>query len=164
MRVLLTAATKYGATGEIAQAIGEVFTERSWDAVVVPPERVKAVDSFDAVVLGSAVYAGHWLKPARELVDRSRDALAARPVWVFSSGPIGDPPKPEEDPVDVAEIMETTKAREHRVFAGKLVKKQLNFPDRAIAPALRVPEGDFRNWDQIRAWAAEIAKAQQPGS
>ena len=164
MRVLVTAATKYGATGEIAQAIGEVFTERGWDAMVVPPDQVKAVDSFDVVVLGIAVYAGHWLKPARELVDRSGDALAARPVWLFSSGPIGDPPKPEEDPVDVAEILQATKAREHRVFAGKLVRKQLNFPDRAIAAALRVPEGDFRDWEEVKGWAAGIADAQRPGS
>jgi menaquinone-dependent protoporphyrinogen oxidase len=90
-----------------------------------------------------------------------RDALAARPVWLFSSGPIGDPPKPEEDPVDVAEILEATKARGHRVFSGKLVRKQLSFPDRAIAAALRVPEGDFRDWDEIRTWAAEIIDGQQ---
>jgi menaquinone-dependent protoporphyrinogen oxidase len=164
MRVLVTAATKYGATGEIAHAIGEVFTECGWDAMVVPPDEVESVDSFDVVVLGSAVYAGHWLKPARELVDRSGDALAARPVWLFSSGPIGDPPKPEEDPVDVAEILQATKAREHRVFAGKLVRKQLNFPDRAIAAALRVPEGDFRDWEEVKGWAAGIADAQRPGS
>jgi menaquinone-dependent protoporphyrinogen oxidase len=164
MRVLVTAATKYGATGEIAQAIGEVFTERGWDATVIPPDQVKAVERFDVVVLGSAVYAGHWLRPARELVDRSGDALAARPVWLFSSGPIGDPPKPEEDPVDVAEILQATKAREHRVFAGKLVRKQLNFPDRAIAAALRVPEGDFRDWEEVKGWAAGIADAQRPGS
>jgi len=94
MRVLVTAATKYGATGEIARAMGEVFTECGWDATVIPPDQVESVDSFDVVVLGSAVYAGHWLKPARELVDRSGDALAARPVWLFSSGPIGDPPSP----------------------------------------------------------------------
>jgi menaquinone-dependent protoporphyrinogen oxidase len=161
---LVTAASRYGATGEIAQAIGEVFTERGWDAVVVTPEQVQGIDSFDAVVLGSAVYAGHWLKPARELVDRSRKALAARPVWLFSSGPIGDPPKPEEDPVNIADIMQATKARGHRVFAGKLVKKQLSFFDRAIAAALRVPEGDFRDWKEIKAWAAEIADAQRPGS
>jgi menaquinone-dependent protoporphyrinogen oxidase len=164
MRVLVTAASRYGATGEIAQAIGEVFTERGWAAVVVPPEQVQGIDGFDAVVLGSAVYAGHWLKPARELVDRSRAALAARPVWLFSSGPIGDPPKPEEDPVDIADIVQATKARGHRVFAGKLVKKQLRFPDRAIAAALRVPEGDFRDWEEVKAWAVEIADAQRPGS
>lgn len=162
MRVLVTAATRYGATGEIAQAIGEVLTERGWDAVVVPPDQVKGIDGFDVVVLGSAVYAGHWLKPAKALVERSRDALAARPVWLFSSGPIGDPPKPEEDPVDVADIMQATRAREHRVFAGKLVRKQLSFPDRAIAAALRVPEGDFRDWGEVKAWAAAIADASGP--
>ena len=164
MRVLVTAATKYGATGEIARAIGEVFTECGWDATVIPPDEVESVDSFDVVVLGSAVYAGHWLRPARELVERSTDALAARPVWLFSSGPIGDPPKPEEDPVDVAEILQTTKAREHRVFAGKLVRKQLHFPDRAVAAALRVPEGDFRDWEEVKGWAAGIADAPRPGS
>jgi menaquinone-dependent protoporphyrinogen oxidase len=164
MRVLVTAATKYGATGEIAQAIGAVLSERGLDTTVAPPEQVQAIDDYDAVVLGSAVYAGHWLTPAREFVDRCRDALAARPVWLFSSGPIGDPPKPEEDPVDVAEIMGATKAREHRVFAGKLVKKQLRFPDKAIAAALRVPEGDFRDWEEVKAWAAEIADAQRPRS
>jgi menaquinone-dependent protoporphyrinogen oxidase len=67
------------------------------------------------VVLGSAVYAGHWLKPARDLVARCGPALAARPVWLFSSGPVGDPPKPEEDPVDVAEVLAATSAREHRL-------------------------------------------------
>jgi menaquinone-dependent protoporphyrinogen oxidase len=158
MRVLVTAATKYGATGEIARAIGDVLTGRGLEARVIPPEEVGRIEDYDAVVFGSAVYAGHWLKPAKELVDRSSGALAGRPVWLFSSGPIGDPPKPEEDPVDIADLMEATKARGHRVFAGKLVKKQLSFGEKAIVLALRAPEGDFRDWGAIRAWAEEIAR------
>jgi menaquinone-dependent protoporphyrinogen oxidase len=164
MNVLVTAASKYGATGEIAAAIGEVLTEHGLDATVAPCDQVDTVDGYDAVVLGSAVYAGHWLKAARALVDRAGGALADRPVWLFSSGPIGDPPKPEEDPVDVADIVAATKAREHRVFAGKLVRKQLSFGDKAIAVALRVPEGDFRDWTAIRGWAAEVAASLRPGS
>jgi menaquinone-dependent protoporphyrinogen oxidase len=163
MKVLVTAATRYGATGEIAEAIGEVLRECGLEATVGPPAAA-AVDGYDAVVLGSAVYAGHWLKPARELVDRQRDALAARPVWLFSSGPVGDPPKPEEDPVDVAELVAATGARDHRVFAGKLLRKQLGFADKAIAVALRVPDGDFRDWTAIREWAAGIADALRAGS
>ena len=163
MKVLVTAATKYGATGEIAQAIGEVLREHGLDSTVGPPEDATTVDGYDAVVLGSAVYAGHWLRPARELVDRSRDALAARPVWLFSSGPVGDPPKPAEDPVDVTEIVAATGARDHRVFAGKLVRRQLGFADKAIAVALRVPDGDFRDWSEIRRWAAGIADALRSG-
>jgi menaquinone-dependent protoporphyrinogen oxidase len=163
MRVLVTAATKYGATAEIAQAIADALGDRGLDPTVLPPEQVDTLGGYDAVVLGSAVYAGHWLKPARELVDRCAGDLAARPVWLFSSGPVGDPPKPEEDPVDVAEILATTRAREHRVLAGKLVRRQLSFPDRAIVSALRVPEGDFRDWAEIREWAVGIAEALRPG-
>jgi menaquinone-dependent protoporphyrinogen oxidase len=159
MRVLVTAATRHGATAEIAAAIGEVLAGRGLDPTVAAPEQVKGVDGYDAVVLGSAVYAGHWLKPARELVGRLGTVLADRPVWLFSSGPVGDPPKPEEDPVDVAEILTATRARDHRVFAGRLVRRQLSFPERAIVSALRVPEGDFRDWPEIRRWADEIAEA-----
>jgi menaquinone-dependent protoporphyrinogen oxidase len=164
MPVLVTAATKYGATAEIAQVIGEVLGEHGLEATVVQPEQVEGVDGYDAVVVGSAVYAGHWLKPARELVERHADALAGRPVWLFSSGPVGDPPKPEEEPVDVADLLAVTGAREHCVFAGKLVRQQLSFPERAIVSALRVPEGDFRNWTEIRQWAAAIGTALATGS
>jgi len=106
MRVLVTAATKYGATAEIAAAIAEVLDEHGLEATVLPPEQVERVDGYDAAVVGSAVYAGHWLKPARELVERHSAALADRPVWLFSSGPVGDPPKPGEPAVDVAEMIE----------------------------------------------------------
>ena len=96
MRVLVTAATKYGATTEIAAAIAEVLGDHGLEATVFPPDQVEGVDGYDAVVVGSAVYAGHWLKPARELVDRLDSELAKRPVWLFSSGPVGDPPSPRK--------------------------------------------------------------------
>jgi len=159
MKVLVSAASKYGATSEIARAVGDVLSERGFDVAVIPPEEVGAIEEFDAVVLGSAVYMGQWMTSARALVDRSGAALAARPVWLFSSGPVGEPPKPAENPVDVSEILETAEARGHRVFAGRLVKKHLSFPERVMALALRAQEGDFRNWTEIRGWAAGIADA-----
>jgi menaquinone-dependent protoporphyrinogen oxidase len=164
VKTLVTAATKHGATAEIAEVISQMLTQRGIEATILPPEDVYAIDEYEAVVLGSAVYAGHWLKPARELAHRLGPALSTRPVWLFSSGPIGDPSKPEEDPVDVAEIIEATKARDHRLFAGKLATKRLSFGERAIVLALRAPEGDFRDWEAIRAWASEIADVLQSGS
>ncbi len=163
MRVLVTAATEYGATGEIAQAIAEVLGDRRLEVRVFSPEQVEGVDGYDAVVVGSAVYAGHWLKPARELIERHAAAVAPLPVWLFSSGPVGNPPKPEEDPVDVAELMAATGAREHRVFTGKLVRRQLSFPDRAIVAALRVPEGDFRDWTKPGPTASSSRPPRQGG-
>jgi menaquinone-dependent protoporphyrinogen oxidase len=158
MKVLVCAATKYGATSEIAQAIADVLAERGCEVTVLAPHEVGAVEEFDAVVLGSAVYMGQWMKPARELAEHSAAALAARPVWLFSSGPVGDPAKPADNPVDVTKILQATKARDHQIFTGKLVKKQLSFPDRAMVSAIRAQEGDFRNWAEIRAWAISIAE------
>jgi menaquinone-dependent protoporphyrinogen oxidase len=157
MKVLVCAASKYGATSEIAQAVADLLAKRGLEVTVLPPQEVGAVEEFDAVVLGSAVYMGQWMKPARELAERSAAALAARPVWLFSSGPVGEPPKPADDPVDVTKMLQSTKARDHQIFVGKLVKKHLSFPDRAMASAIRAAEGDFRNWDEIRDWATGIA-------
>jgi menaquinone-dependent protoporphyrinogen oxidase len=109
-------------------------------------------------VLGSAVYVGRWLEPARELVEAHADALTERPTWLFSSGPLGDPPKPEaDDAVQIGEIAERVNARDHRLFAGRLDRKLLGFGERAVVLAFRAPEGDFRDWDEIAAWAREIA-------
>ena len=58
MKVLVCAASKYGATSEIAQAVADVLAGRGCTVTVLPPEKVSAVEEFDAVVLGSAVYIG----------------------------------------------------------------------------------------------------------
>jgi menaquinone-dependent protoporphyrinogen oxidase len=157
MKALISTASKHGSTAEIGGAIGEVLIEHGIDNDVLRPEAVTSLDGYDLAVLGSAVYAGHWMKSMRELAERFAAELAARPVWLFSSGPIGDPPKPDEDPVDVAEILEATGARGHAVFAGKIDRSRLGFGERAIVGALKVPEGDFRDWEEIRRWATAIA-------
>ena len=158
MRALITTASKHGSTAEIGGAIGEVLLEYGIETDALGPEAVSSLHGYDLVVLGSAVYAGHWMKSMRELVERHADELAARPIWLFSSGPVGDPPKPDEDPVDVAEVMKTTGARGHAVFAGKIDRSRLGFGERAIVSALKVPEGDFRDWDEVRRWANGIVE------
>jgi menaquinone-dependent protoporphyrinogen oxidase len=157
MTVLVSAASKHGATAEIASALAEGLTRRGVPAEVRAPAEVSDVAGYDAVVLGSAVYMGHWLGEAKDVVSRSAADLRDRPVWLFSSGPIGEPLKPEEDAVDVAEQVEQTGAVEHRTFAGRLDRSLLGFGERALVRALRAPEGDFRDWAALDAWAESIA-------
>lgn len=157
--VLVTAASKHGSTAEIAEHIGQTLVARGLDVTVAAPEAVETLDGIGAVVLGSGVYAGHWLQEAKELVARIALCDPKPEVWLFSSGPLGEPPKPEEDPVDVAEIESATSAREHVVFAGKIDKSKLGFAEKAIMIAVRAPEGDFRDWENIEAWANRIASA-----
>ena len=156
-RVLVSAGSKHGSTLEIAERIGEVLRDRGYDVDVAPPENVAGLGRYEAVVLGSAVYAGHWTPSAVELAERVAEKREILATWMFSSGPIGDPAKPEEDPVDIAEIFETTGTRAHQIFSGKIDKSKLSFGEKAILIAVRAPEGDFRDWDEIEAWAGEIA-------
>ena len=159
MKVLVSAASKHGATTEVAATIGAALAAAGVDAIVVTPSDVTSVDGFDAAVIGSAVYAGRWLDPAKDLLGRHREALSRIPVWLFSSGPVGDPPKPVEDPLDVAPMMALVGARGHRVFAGQIDKSRLGLGERAILAAVRAPEGDYRPWAEIDAWAKELAAA-----
>lgn len=157
MKILVSAASKHGATADIAKVIGETLTAAGHEAAVVPPDAVTSIAGYDAVVLGSGVYVGHWLDAAKALVERLGGELATRPVWLFSSGPIGDPPKPDEDPADLPDLMAATGARGHRLFAGLVDKSRLGLGEKVILAAVRAPEGDYRPWDEIRAWADEIA-------
>ena len=160
MTVLVAAASKYGATAEIAEAIGRALRESGVSADVRPVEQVGDLSGYAGVVLGSAVYVGRWLEPTRRFVDEHAEELAAKPTWLFSSGPVGDPPKPEAaEAVQIEPLMAATKARGHRLFAGKIEKGKLGFGERALLLALRVPEGDFRDWAEIAAWATMIAGA-----
>jgi menaquinone-dependent protoporphyrinogen oxidase len=159
MRVLIAAATRHDATREIAEAIGAGLAERGIDTEARPIEEVTDLSAYDAVVLGSAVYMGRWLKPARQFAERNASALAAIPVWLFSSGPLGPPGRlvPPEGPADITELVRLTGAREHRVLAGRLDRERLGFAERAAVKAVHAPEGDCRDWDAIGGFASEIA-------
>lgn len=106
---------------------------------------------------------GHWLDPAKELVNRFHEALTDRPVWLFSSGPVGKPSSKlarsmNQDPADLPGMLETTHARDHRRFAGKLDRRVLSLPQRASLLVFRGLDGDFRDWTDIRQWAEGIAQ------
>jgi menaquinone-dependent protoporphyrinogen oxidase len=159
MKVLVSAASRHGATAEIARTIGETLAKAGLEVVVLAPDAVTTLDEYDAAVLGSGVYVGHWMEAAKNLAERHAVALASRPVWLFSSGPLGNPPTPREDPADIIEIMELTHAREHRLFAGRVDRAMLGLGEKVILTAVRVPEGDFRSWDEVRSWAGGIAAA-----
>lgn len=165
MKALVTAASKHGATAGIAAAIADGLARRGVTPMLITdPDDVSDLEGVDAVVLGSAVYAGRWHKPAVALVDRLAGQMAVLPVWLFSSGPVGNPPRPAEDPTDIADLLNRTGARGHRVFAGCIDRRRLGLAERAIVRALHVPDGDFRDWEAIDAWAAEIAAALRTGA
>ena len=176
MKVLVAYASKHGATQGIAERIAKMLVAGGHDADVrALPSRAK-VEGYDACVIGSAVYAGHWRKEATAFMRSQKEALANRPLWLFSSGPLGtamtdakgNDVRSAAVPKEAPELERATHPREHHVFFGALDPRRLTVAERALRklPAARamMPEGDFRDWAEVDSWAEEIASRVEGGA
>jgi menaquinone-dependent protoporphyrinogen oxidase len=163
-QVLVAYATKYGATAEIAEKIGQVLRQAGLPTDVLPVDRVSDLSPYEAVVLGSAVYIGKWRKEAAKFLKANETVLAEKPVWLFSSGPPG-----EGDPVELTQgwqfpgklqpVADRIAPHDIAVFHGAVDVNRLNFIEKWMLKNVKAPLGDFRDWDAITAWAAAIASA-----
>jgi len=178
--VFIVYGSRHGGTEGIAERIGEVIRMHGIEAIVIPADRVPALDAVDAVVVGSGVYMGRWLDEPVRFIEHHLAELASRPRWLFSSGPLSRPAMqkdadmltaalgPEDGPGSggrkkIAELTAATHARDHAIFLGRFDPDD---PPRAISerfvrlmPVAKgaLPPGDFRDWDHVEAWAHEIA-------
>lgn len=162
-QVLVAYATKYGATAEIAEKIGEVLRQADLRTDVLPVDKVSDLTPYQAVVLGSAVYIGKWRKEAVNFLKANEKLLAERPVWLFSSGPTGEG-DPEEllsgwrFPEGLQTITDRIQPREIAVFHGEVDTEKLNFIEKWMVKNVKSPIGDFRDWETITSWATAIAE------
>lgn len=180
-KVLVAYGSRHGGTRGIAERIGEVLRAEGLEAIVAAVDQARDVGTADAFVVGSGVYMGSWLDAPLDFMRRNREALAARPTWLFSSGPLPGSTRetPATDPLTnalgplegpgsggrkkVEELSAAIHPRDHRVFLGAF---DPNDPPKAMSerivrmmPAAKqvLPAGDFREWDAIESWAQEIA-------
>jgi menaquinone-dependent protoporphyrinogen oxidase len=165
-KVLVTYATKYGATAEIAERVGQALRGAGLAVDVRPTDQVNDLTTYGAVVLGSAVYAGQWRQEAATFLTANAHILAERPVWLFSSGPTGegDPAalmKGWRFPEALQPVADRIRPRDIALFGGALELKRLNLAEKLIVKGLKAPLGDFRDWAMIETWAAVIADTLQ---
>ncbi len=170
MKILVAYASKHGSTRAIAERIALRLEPAGHAAEARPVSSVGDLAAYDAFVIGSATYLGHWQTEATEFVRRHHTLLTGRPVWLFSSGPLGtealdargNDVRAAAEPKEIAELQEAILPREHRVFFGALDPGTLGVRDRLIRalPAGRalLPEGDFRDWQEIDTWCDAIAR------
>jgi menaquinone-dependent protoporphyrinogen oxidase len=79
---------------------------------VHPISEVSDVGAYDVFVIGAAAYMFHWHKEATRFVERHREVLAGRPVWLFSSGPLGTDLVDDEG----HDVLEVTRPKEFDGF------------------------------------------------
>ena len=155
MKILVAYASRHGSTTGIARAIADKLRVAGNEVDLGTVAEVADVGSYDGYVIGSAVYYGSWMKEATAFVESNSAWLARRPVWLFSSGPVG--PAAPVDPKELPALREAIAPLDHRVFYGALDRHHLSIGERIVVGAVRAPDGDYRDWREIDAWADEIA-------
>jgi len=176
MKTLVAHASRHGATREIAEWIAGTLRDEGQEVTLAAVTDPVDVARYDAFVIGSAAYMGHWLSDANAFVRRHRATLENRPLWLFSSGPTGDgggePDKRQEmvessRPLDFDEFDQSLRPRDEAVFFGAWNRdaQPIGLVERIGAAFMRlpvvrdsVPFGDFRDRPAIEAWAAGIAR------
>jgi menaquinone-dependent protoporphyrinogen oxidase len=156
--VLVTYATRFGSTEEVAAAIAATLRDGGHPADLQPMESVRGLDEYAAVVMGSAVNYAYWLQPAFTFLRRHEEALQRLPVAAFS--------------VHIQNISDDAQSRaarlayldEVRPFVQPLAEGYFagRFNRHGAVVLLPgwigrfVPTIDLRKWEQIRAWAAGL--------
>lgn len=172
MNVLVAYATRHGSTAGIAERVAATLQAAEVPAEARPVSEVRDLSSYDAVVLGGAAYMYHWLKDATGFAKRHQKELRERPVWLFSSGPLGTDQVDAEGrdvtetsrPKEFEQLTELLQPRGEQVFFGAWDPESpaIGLGERLVRhmPAAReaMPAGDFRDWDAIEAWANGIAE------
>ncbi len=172
-KVLVVYASRHGGNRGIAERIAATLAAERLDCRVASVHDKPDPATADAVVAGSGVYFGNWLGEGKRWLRVNSKALRERPVWLFSSGPVGPPTEDAKRdallPRSIAELESWARPRGHEIFAGAFDR---NDPPKSIGerlmrllPASRnlLPTGDFREWSAIDAWARSIAAELKQG-
>lgn len=163
-RVLIAYASRLGSTGEIAQAIGEVLAQRGAGVDVLPVDEIQHLEGYQAVMVGSPIREGRWLPEARRFVQIHRDTLRQLPLLYFAVSGLMSNPTPEhfhEVYEYLSEVRAMAEPLEVGIFAGSLDYNRLNHDQMIRVLSRGLPEGDFRRWQDVRAWAADVADRLQ---
>jgi menaquinone-dependent protoporphyrinogen oxidase len=161
-KVLVTYASKYGATAEIAEKIAEVLRQAGLQVDLKTVKEARDLGPYGAVVLGSAVYIGGWMKPAANFLKANEKALSEMPVWIFSSGPTGEGDAVElldgwTFPEKLKPLTDRIQPREMVIFHGAVELEKLSGLYRWMLKNVQAGIGDFRDWEAITSWASSIA-------
>ena len=164
-KILVTYASRFGATAGVAETIGKTLVERGALVDVLPMRDVKDLSPYTAVVAGSAINGGAWLPEAMQFVRGHQAELARKPFAAFLVCMTLAMKNGDQYRSHVSTWLEPARALvkpvSEGVFAGVLdISKIPSFADRLkfrLSVLFGVwKEGDHRDWNAIRAWAESL--------
>ena len=163
-KILVAYASRAGSTAEVAEEVGRVLRESGAEVDVRSCKAVKDTRGYDAVVIGTAVRMGKLLPEAVKFTNKYCAALEKVPTAYFTLGLAMKEDTPENRETAygyLKPLEEIHEAFDKEVFGGTVDHSKLSPLLRFAAKRDKegiLAEGDYRNWDAIREWAASLAE------
>ncbi len=158
-RVLILYATKAGSTAEIAAKMGEVLASQNLSADVRPVAKAGDLTPYRTIILGSAIRMGRVLPEVQSFVQANQSVLQQKSFNMFVVCMTLNEDTPANRQV-VSAYLDPVRAlanpASEGLFAGVIDPSKVSLLERLLMAAMKVPQGDFRKWDQITAWAQAI--------
>jgi menaquinone-dependent protoporphyrinogen oxidase len=134
-------------------------------ADVVLIKNANNISSYQGVIIGSPIYMGKWMSEAVDFVKENRDILRRVPVAYFLVGmTLARHPEKRAEALSYMDLtlkaVPEIKPVDIGTFAGALNYHNLSWINKKILKSKGSPEGDFRDWNAIRAWAREPVCAE----
>ncbi len=144
-RVLVAFSSRHGSTAGAARQIAAVLRAAGLSVDCRPKEDVADVTPYRAVVLGSGVFVASRASDGGGFLERHRASLAARDVWLFSTGPLGAHGGRSQSAPDEAAVVAVGEAIGARGVAtfGSMGLPVGPDPVASLMPADR---GEVRSW------------------
>ena len=165
-RVLVAYASKYGSTGGVADAIAKELCAAGVNTDVTLIKNAGNLAAYQAVVVGTAIYMGKWMPEAMEFVEKNREVLRRVPVAYFQvCMNLVEPTEKKRAEVrafmdPVLKAAPEIKPVGMGMFTGAMDYGNVSWPMKMILKSKGSQEGDFRDWNAIRAWAREPLAAK----
>jgi menaquinone-dependent protoporphyrinogen oxidase len=159
-RVLVTYATRAGSTIEVADTIALEISKQGYLVDLMHVENVKFISIYSAVVIGSAIRMGNVTPEIKKFVEEQKMELQNTPTAYFINClTLKDDTPENREAVKpyLASLRDLVEPVAEGYFAGKMDYSKLTPFSRFLAKrVVKAPEGDFRNWEEIKSWASEL--------
>lgn len=160
-RALVVYGTKTGCTQGIAERIGATLAARGSAVDVVAASDKPDPAGYDAVIVGSGVRVGSWHGSVKEWVAANAALLRQVPTAFFTAclTMAAEPAKADEVRAYTNPLAEETGLEpvDIGLFAGMNEPKRFSLPERLVMKAMKAPQGDFRDFEAVSAWADLVA-------
>lgn len=163
MKILVTFATYYGATGNVAKAVADTITSKGYSVDVLPIKDVHSIEEYQAVVIGSAIRGGRIHEDTYRFIKDHIPELEKVPVAYFVCCMTMGEENPEtryQAETYLAEVfnkISDVKPVSLGFFGSVHEYKHMEWLARLVDKAVQSPGEEYKKWETVIHWHDDLA-------